>query len=114
MEFMSEKMKNIAGDARVIATGDFNITKGSQLYYDMLERFREYNDLQNSELISIEPVVGAESTFNAFRQDTEPRVIDYIFADNHFNVMAYDVDTIMRDGVFISDHWPVKAVLRLK
>lgn len=29
-----------------------NITKGSQLYYDMLERFREYNDLQNTELMA--------------------------------------------------------------
>ena len=90
-----------------------NITKGSQLYYDMLERFREYNDLQNTELISAEPVVGAESTYNAFRHDTEPRVIDYIFADSHFDVISYGVDNVIRDGVFISDHWPVKAVLVL-
>ncbi len=113
MEFMSEQMKSIAGDARVIVTGDFNITKGSQLYYDMLERFREYNDLQNTELISGEPVVGAESTYNAFRHDTEPRVIDYIFADSHFDVISYGVDNVIRDGVFISDHWPVKVVLVL-
>lgn len=111
MEFMSDKMKSIAGDASVIVTGDFNITKGSRLYYDMLERFREYNDLQNTQLISIEPDIGADSTFNAFRQDTEPRVIDYIFANSHFNVISYGVDTIVRDGVFISDHWPVTAVL---
>ena len=113
MEFMSEQMKIFAGDARIIVTGDFNITKGSQLYYDMLERFREYNDLQNTELISGEPVAGAESTFNAFRQDTEPRVIDYIFADSHFDVISYGVDKVKRNGVFISDHWPVKAMLVL-
>jgi endonuclease/exonuclease/phosphatase family metal-dependent hydrolase len=114
MEFMSEQIKSIAGDERVIVTGDFNITKGSQLYYDMLEQFQEYNDLQNTELISGEPVFDAESTFNAFRHDTEPRVIDYIFTDSHFDVLSYGVDKAIRNCVFISDHWPVKAVLVLK
>ncbi len=114
MEILSDKMKSIAGEASVMVTGDFNITKGSRLYYDMLERFREYNDLQNTELISIEPVIGAESTFNAFRKETEPRVIDYIFANSHFNVISYGVDKIVRDGVFISDHWPVKVVVEFK
>jgi endonuclease/exonuclease/phosphatase family metal-dependent hydrolase len=107
MKFMSEQIRKIAGDSRVIVTGDFNITKGSELYYDMLAHFYRLNRLQNVELISEAPVSGAQSTFNAFREDVPPRVIDYIFVDNHFRVRSYQVDHIMHNGVYISDHWPV-------
>ena len=109
MEFMSEQIRKIAGDKRVVVTGDFNITKGSELYYDMLAQFYRNNRLQNAELISQAPVSGAHSTFNAFREDVAARVIDYIFVDGHFRVDTYQVDRIMQDGVFISDHWPVWA-----
>lgn len=107
MEFMSEQIRKIAGDNRVIVTGDFNITKGSELYYDMLAHFYRNNRLQNAELISQAPVSGAHSTFNAFREDVAARVIDYIFVDGHFRVCSYQVDRIMQNGVFVSDHWPV-------
>lgn len=109
MEFMSDQIRRIAGDSRVIVTGDFNITKGSELYYDMLAHFYRHNRLQNAELISETPVTGAQSTFNAFREDVAPRVIDFIFVDPHFSVQSYQVDRIMQNGVFISDHWPVWA-----
>jgi len=107
MEFMSEQMLKIAGDNRVIVTGDFNITKGSELYHDMLAQFSSNNNLQNVELMAQEPVVDAESTFNAFRDDASPRVIDFIFADQHFSVLSYQVDKVRQGDIFISDHWPV-------
>ncbi len=109
MEFMSEQIRKIAGDHRVIVTGDFNITRGSELYDDMLAHFYRNNRLQNAELISRTPAVGAESTFNAFREKVAARVIDYIFVSDHFRVAAYQVDRFKQDGVFISDHWPVWA-----
>lgn len=109
MEFMSEQIRKIAGDSRVIVTGDFNINRGSELYYDMLTRFRQHNNLQNAELLVREPVGDAASTFNAFRDDADPRVIDYIFVDNHFRVMSYQIDRVKEQGIFISDHWPVWA-----
>jgi endonuclease/exonuclease/phosphatase family metal-dependent hydrolase len=114
MEFMSEQIKNIAGDNKVIVTGDFNITKGSELYYDMLAHLYRNNRLQNVELIAENPVVDAKSSFNAFRHDTSPRVIDYIFVDHHFEVIEYAIDRVKDGDVYISDHWPVWTRIRIK
>jgi len=113
MEFMSVKIKEIAGNHPVIVTGDLNITKGPGLYEDMVTHLKNENALQNTELLSNSPVTNAQSTFNAFRDNTEPRVIDYIFVTNHFSVESYTVDIVKEGEIFISDHWPVKAVLRL-
>ncbi len=56
---------------------------------------------------------GGEFSPNAFRDDIDPRVIDYIFVDDPFEVLSYGVDRVKEGEVFISDHWPVKAVLRI-
>jgi endonuclease/exonuclease/phosphatase family metal-dependent hydrolase len=114
MEFMSAQIKKIAGDSKVIVTGDFNITKGSELYYDMLAHLFRNNKLQNTELIAMEPVENAWSSFNAFRHETSPRVIDYIFVDHHFEVIGYGIDKVLDEDVFISDHWPVWARIRIR
>jgi endonuclease/exonuclease/phosphatase family metal-dependent hydrolase len=114
MEFMSEQIKKIAGDNKVIVTGDFNITKGSELYYDMLAHLYKNNRLHNVELIAENPVVDAKSSFNAFRHGTSSRVIDYIFVDHHFEVIEYAIDRVKDGDVFISDHWPVWARIRIK
>lgn len=113
MEFMSDKIAEIAADAKVVVTGDFNITKGSELYYDMLARFYRTNRLRNTELVSEELPVNAKSTFNGFKDDSLPRVIDYIFVSEHFEVQSYQVDHFKKDGIFISDHWPVRVSLNL-
>ncbi|MFN2394206.1 MAG: endonuclease/exonuclease/phosphatase family protein [Bacteroidales bacterium] len=111
MQFLSDQIESIAGDNRIIVTGDFNITKGSELYYDMLERFDDRNNLQNTELIARESYTGEASTFNGFRDDIEPRVIDYIFVDDSFIVEEYTIDKVKDGEIFISDHWPVKVHL---
>lgn len=109
MEFLSDQIREIAGDSRVILTGDFNIIKGSELYYEMQDRFLEQNFLQNAELILQEPYTGGKSTFNAFRRDMEPRVIDFIYVNEYFSVKIYSIDKITEGDIFISDHWPVKV-----
>ena len=109
IELLSEKIKEIAGDSPVIVLGDFNIRKESDDYRFMIDTFSENNGLSNAELISRAPVTGAESTFNGFRTDIEPRVIDFIFVDNNLYVSSYRVDKVMENGIFISDHWPVVA-----
>jgi endonuclease/exonuclease/phosphatase family metal-dependent hydrolase len=111
MQFLSDQIEDIAGDNRVIVTGDFNITKASELYYDMLEHFSDRNSLQNAELIARKSYTGEASTFNGFRDDIEPRVIDYIFVDDSFIVEEYTIDKITDGDIFISDHWPVKVQL---
>ncbi len=114
MLFMSDQIRTIAENHPVIVTGDFNITKGSQLYHQMIDHLKENNGLRNVEYYSQQPVENADDTFNAFRDDTEPRVIDYIFTDQHFTVKSYDVDKVKEGDIFISDHWPIKAVLQKK
>ncbi len=114
MEILSGKIKEIAGNQRVLLTGDFNIARESELYYDMLERFKDENNLQNAEMIADDTFEGEASTFNAFGRDIEPRVIDFIFVSEHFRVEKYSVDKITDGEVFISDHWPVRAQVKMK
>ncbi len=104
---ISGRIPEIAGDSPVILLGDFNIRKESADYEFMSDLFSENNRLANAELISETPVRNAESTFNGFRHDIEPRVIDYIFVDDNFRVLFYRVDEVLENGIFISDHWPV-------
>ncbi len=111
MEFMSEKMRTIAGDNMVVVTGDFNIRKKSPLYEEMADRFFTDNQLQNAASVAKELASGGESTFNGFRTGIEPRVIDFIFITPHFEVHRYAVDEVMKGEVFISDHWPLHAVI---
>ncbi|TVQ82947.1 MAG: endonuclease/exonuclease/phosphatase family protein [Bacteroidetes bacterium] len=111
MQFLSDQIEAIAGENRVIVTGDFNITKGSELYYEMLERFAMQNNLQNAELLATETFNSDAGTFNAFRHNIEPRVIDFIFVDDHFTVETYSIDLVKDGDIFISDHWPVKVQL---
>jgi endonuclease/exonuclease/phosphatase family metal-dependent hydrolase len=108
-ELISEKIREIAGNSPVLLMGDFNIRRNSDDYMFMNRVFTEHNRLTNAETISEAPVTGAESTFNGFRHDIEPRVIDFIFVDGNFNVLSYRVDEVMENGIFISDHWPVIA-----
>lgn len=112
---ISGKIREIAGNHPVILLGDFNITKGSEDYDFMEDNFSGKNGLTNAELISQAPVTNTGSTFNGFRTDTEPRVIDFIFVDNDFfDVSAYRVDKVTENNIFISDHWPVVAELVYK
>jgi endonuclease/exonuclease/phosphatase family metal-dependent hydrolase len=106
-ELITEKIPEIAGDSPVIFMGDLNIRKTSDDYDYISEIFGRRLQLTNVENISSSPVTGAGSTFNAFRHDTEPRVIDFIFVDGSFGVRSYRVDEVTENGVFISDHWPV-------
>lgn len=114
MEFMAEQVNAIAGAYPIIVMGDFNITKGSDLYFDMIAHLDQNNNLSNAEYLSETPVKNADATFNAFRDDIAPRVIDYIFVDDHFDVLSYGVDKVKEGDVFISDHWPVRAELRVR
>ena len=111
MEFLSDQIRKIAGDSRVALTGDFNITQDSKLYNEMQDRFLEQNNLQNTQLIIQDPYTGGKNTFNGFRRDMEPRVIDFIFVNEYFSVKTYSIDKITEGDIFISDHWPVKVEL---
>jgi endonuclease/exonuclease/phosphatase family metal-dependent hydrolase len=111
-ELISQKITEIAGDLPVILTGDFNIRKSSDDYRYMADVFKD-RGLTNSELISEKPVTGGETTFNGFRMDMEPAVIDFIFVSEDFFVNSYRVDEVIENGIFLSDHWPVVSNVTL-
>ncbi|MFW5707353.1 MAG: endonuclease/exonuclease/phosphatase family protein [Bacteroidota bacterium] len=114
MEFMAEKIPEIAGDSPTIVMGDFNIRDDSELYEHMIQYLETNNGLRNARYLSQKPTEKTESTYNAFNNNFEGAVIDYIFVNDHFDVLTFEVDKVNVGDVFISDHWPVKATLRLK
>ncbi len=111
-ELIANKIVEIAGGAPVVVLGDFNIRKSSDDYNFMVDIFEGNNGLVNAEYVAKTPVTNADATFNGFRTDIEPRVIDFIFIDDTFGVNSYRVDKVTGNGIFISDHWPVVAVLQ--
>lgn len=119
IDLMSDRISEIAGDAPVIAMGDFNIRRnhpafGDTLYTHLMEVFMENDKFQNSEYAAGDVVsAGATSTgFNENWRERPPHAIDYIFADQNFQVQTYRVDHIIENGVFISDHWPVVTIVK--
>ncbi len=110
-ELIANKIVEIAGGAPVVVLGDFNIRKSSDDYNFMVDIFEGNNGLVNAEYVAKTPVTNADATFNGFRTDIEPRVIDFIFIDDTFGVNSYRVDNVTGNGIFISDHWPVVALL---
>ncbi len=118
IDLISDRISEIAADAPVIVTGDFNIRRehpafGDTLYHHLLDTFRERHSLDNSEYVADE-VVSAGATGNGFSdswQERPPYAIDYIFANDHFDIQIYRVDHVIEGEVFISDHWPVAAIV---
>jgi len=105
--FMSEKMKEIAGEKPMIVTGDFNQNINSETYQKIAELFLSENQLKNAVKLHITPEQKSDGTFNAFRYTEDQPFIDYIFVSPRFTTTASAIHKVMQNGVFISDHWPV-------
>ena len=101
-KLMVQKIKEIAGKALVICTGDFNSTPET-------EQIKALQFILNdSYLISSQKPYGPVGTFNAFNLNAELKNrIDYVFTDNRLKVLKYGVLTDMKEGRFPSDHFPV-------
>ncbi|MDO6439244.1 endonuclease/exonuclease/phosphatase family protein [Cyclobacterium sp. 1_MG-2023] len=120
-KLMAKKILEIAGDAPVLATGDFNIRKdhpslGNALYENLIKSFKEISSLENTAHISKSPVASTGLTSTGFRPDWESRegyAIDYVFVNNYFEVEEHRVDKIVEGELFISDHWPIVAKVKL-
>jgi len=109
-QLMIKKIKEIAKNAPVFATGDYNSNPET-------EQIKALSDfLNDSRKISETPPYGPEGTFNRrFSNPIGPNRIDYIFVSDHFNVSRYGVLTDYREFPFFpSDHQPVTVELTLK
>jgi endonuclease/exonuclease/phosphatase family metal-dependent hydrolase len=103
-KLMVKKIREIAKDAPVICTGDFNSTPETEQIRSM-QAF-----LNDSHEVTLMPPYGPTGTFNGFRFDAPmTERIDYIFVSKVFTVSKYAVLTDAKDQRYPSDHQPVVA-----
>jgi endonuclease/exonuclease/phosphatase family metal-dependent hydrolase len=106
---MLKKIKEIAGDAVIICTGDFNSTPETEQIKTMKTLLSDSHDR------SKQPPYGPEGTFNSFQFDAPMKQrIDYIFISKTIDVIKYGVLTDAKEQRYPSDHQPVliKAVIQ--
>ena len=107
-KLMLQKIKEIAGSAPVIFTGDLNSTPDTEqvqtIQTVMLDSFKA----------TLLPPYGPAGTFNGFRFEAPLKDrIDYIFVSRHFSVSKYAVLTDALEQRYPSDHLPVAADVEL-
>lgn len=108
-----DRIKQIAGDAPVVLTGDFNAGVGSSPYKILTGKSGERAKLalREARAISTTEPQGPDSTWNGFSRVAPGRRIDFIFVHGPLRVQSYRVLDEQREGRFPSDHLPVLAEL---
>lgn len=107
-KLMAVKIKEIAKNAPVILTGDFNSTPETE----QIQTIQTL--LSDAHAVTKTPPYGPEGTFNAFKFDAPmDKRIDYIFVSKQFDVLKYGVLTDAKDQRYPSDHQPVVTKLVL-
>ncbi len=108
-KLMVKKIQEIAKDATVILTGDFNSTPETEqiLHIQTL--------LSDAKKVSQMPPYGPEGTFNNFKLDAPMKNrIDYIFVSKNVTVLKYGVLTDSYNQRYPSDHQPVMVKVVIK
>ncbi len=107
-KLMKEKIKEIAGNHPVIATGDFN-SHPETIQIKILSEF-----LNDSYHVSDTPPYGPAGTFTRrFENPIGQHRIDYIFVSDHFKVSKYAHLTDNDGKYYPSDHIPVTSILTI-
>ncbi len=108
-KLMEQKIKEIAKDAPVILTGDFNSTPETE---QMVSLSSFLNDTYS---VSKMPPYGPVGTSSGFRFTAEfKNRIDYVFVSDHFQVRKYAALSDAKDQRYPSDHLPVVATVSFK
>ncbi len=106
-----EKIKNIAEDAPVVLTGDFNCTPTDEPYRLLTEAG---TGLKDALYLSESPHHGPLSTWSGFKFPGVPdRRIDFVFVNDQFRVLKHAILSESWSGRFPSDHLPVIAEVTL-
>jgi endonuclease/exonuclease/phosphatase family metal-dependent hydrolase len=107
-KLMILKIQEIAGEAPVICTGDFNSLPNTEQIIT-LSAF-----LCDARTASLTPPYGPEGTFNGrFTNPVHPGRIDYIFVNNKVQVDRYATLTDNNGTHYPSDHLPVMADIQI-
>ena len=107
---LCDKVRQIAGDAAVICTGDFNSTDSTPQIKDITALLRD------ARRISASAPTGPEKTDlggGNFQGAPKAR-IDYVFVSDGVGVGSYDVpEDVRQNGHYPSDHLPVVCRLAI-
>lgn len=113
-KLLVQKIKETAGNAPVILTGDFNAKPSDEPIRIITDKSNPLH-LEDSKELSTSPHYGPTGTFNAFHsKETDDLPIDYIFMKNGVKVLQHATLSQTWQGRFSSDHFPVFARLTIK
>jgi len=108
-KLLLQKVKAIAGNNKVIVTGDFN-SQPSDEPIQIITASTNSDKLIDSKTVSSSPHYGPTGTFNAFQQkEVNSQPIDYIFIKNGIRVLKHATLSQSWEGHFSSDHFPLFA-----
>lgn len=107
---LRDKVRQIAGNAAVICTGDFNSTDDSPQIKDIEELLRDARRISESA-----PAGPEKTDLGGGNFQGEPKArIDYVFVNGRVKVRSYEVPEDVRpNGHYPSDHLPVVCRLAI-
>ncbi len=101
------KVKELAGTAPVIVTGDFNCREASEPYLTLTDSTGP-ESLRDARYLSAHGHHGPTGTWSGFKVAGTPgEKVDHIFVKNGVQVLQHGVLSDTFDGRFPSDHLPV-------
>lgn len=103
------KIKEIAGQAPVLLTGDLNGGRDSEWYQTLAT-----STLLTDVFAKTKFPYANNASFNSFRTPRGTTVIDHIFMTKHFRTSKWGILTDTYFGKYPSDHFPVLAVVELQ
>ena len=95
--------KALSFDVPTVVTGDFNLFKGCDLYYNLVAE-----GLADTQDTAKQTMHG--KTYHGYEGGIDGEPIDYILTNNKINeVSRYVIVRDMLDGQYTSDHYPIYA-----
>lgn len=107
-KLMVQKIKEIAGTAPVLLTGDFNGGRESEWYQTLAN-----SGIVRDTYSDVKYPYENNSSSNGFRVPRGTGVIDHIFMSKQFSASKWGILTDTYFGKFPSDHFPVAATVTL-
>lgn len=105
---MVQKIREIAGNAPVLLTGDLNGNRESEWYKTVAN-----SGILKDTYTDVQYPYENNSSMNGFRIPRGMAVIDHIFMSKHFTASRWGILTDTYFGKFPSDHFPVVATVTL-
>ncbi len=103
MKVLIERVLEIAGDSKVVMTGDFNAHEDSSVYAVACESFSD------SKYVAKNTDDGPTITKYGTREDNGRGAIDFIFISKGLEAETYKIIRNTVEGIYPSDHFPIVA-----